>query len=268
MPFPRPSSAKLPAHSIPAAKTSAVTTSGAQVELPIPRWVISDTHWGHRPILEWYPWRQAFLQGASVGAALWPPLVPFASAEHLRCRLDVILSTLVHKTTFTPSLPDTSRELVLHDEVLIAAWNEVVAPDDWVLHLGDVAMGRWTQDRRALRQRLHGRIILVLGNHDCSVSAAQQEGFDVVLRRHAFFHPQLGHVVCHHNPCNFIREDPNRYNLFLHGHCHGREPDARIPEPLRRRSIDASMDHLRIPHPVPLYDLLRWKQAQLAASPL
>lgn len=48
---------------------------------------------------------------------------------------------------------------------LTRRWNELVAPDDTVYHLGDFAMGlpdRWP----AYRAELNGRIVLVRGNHD------------------------------------------------------------------------------------------------------
>ncbi len=51
------------------------------------------------------------------------------------------------------------------NEVLIANWNSLVAPDDHVFHLGDFCLGgagKWT----GILDRLNGRIHLVLGNHD------------------------------------------------------------------------------------------------------
>ena len=48
---------------------------------------------------------------------------------------------------------------------MIRKWNEVVAPEDLVWHLGDVAMGK----RHRLpeyRAQLNGRIHLIRGNHD------------------------------------------------------------------------------------------------------
>jgi calcineurin-like phosphoesterase family protein len=50
------------------------------------------------------------------------------------------------------------------DEEMIRRWNEVVAPEDIVYHLGDVAMKVQAIER--ILPRLHGRKILIVGNHD------------------------------------------------------------------------------------------------------
>ena len=51
------------------------------------------------------------------------------------------------------------------DQVLVERWNAVVGPDDEVWILGDACMGR-LDDTIGLLGRLHGRIVLVPGNHD------------------------------------------------------------------------------------------------------
>lgn len=51
------------------------------------------------------------------------------------------------------------------DSFLIDRWNEVVGPEDEVWMLGDACMGRLDHTIEHLR-RLHGRIVLVPGNHD------------------------------------------------------------------------------------------------------
>jgi calcineurin-like phosphoesterase family protein len=57
------------------------------------------------------------------------------------------------------------RTLGEMDYDMARRWNERVGVDDLVYHLGDFAMGdpeRWPD----YRAQLHGRIILVRGNHD------------------------------------------------------------------------------------------------------
>lgn len=55
------------------------------------------------------------------------------------------------------------------DEFLIRSWNDVVRPDDLVYHLGDFAFGLHDEARvRSIFNRLLGRKILILGNHDYS----------------------------------------------------------------------------------------------------
>jgi len=58
------------------------------------------------------------------------------------------------------------------DAELVRRWNEVVAPDDVVLHLGDLALGPIAASV-ALTAQLNGRRHLVPGNHD-RVSPATQ----------------------------------------------------------------------------------------------
>ena len=51
------------------------------------------------------------------------------------------------------------------NEALIARWNNVVGKNDTVFHLGDFCFGgaaEWTR----LLDRLHGKIHLIVGNHD------------------------------------------------------------------------------------------------------
>lgn len=51
------------------------------------------------------------------------------------------------------------------NRVMIENWNRVVGVDDLVFHLGDFSVGgaaEWT----SLLDNLHGKIVLILGNHD------------------------------------------------------------------------------------------------------
>ena len=51
------------------------------------------------------------------------------------------------------------------NEELIKRWNNTVAKDDIVYHLGDFAFGSKEQLKEILG-RLNGRVRLVMGNHD------------------------------------------------------------------------------------------------------
>jgi len=48
------------------------------------------------------------------------------------------------------------------NEQLVENWNSVVSPEDTVYHLGDFAFG----DPTKWLERLNGKIVLILGNHD------------------------------------------------------------------------------------------------------
>lgn len=52
-----------------------------------------------------------------------------------------------------------------HDEEIIRRWNEKVPKDGIVFHLGDVFFQSYTYGIDVL-QRLHGKKILIIGNHD------------------------------------------------------------------------------------------------------
>lgn len=103
------------------------------------------------------------------------------------------------------------------DNTLISRWNEVVPEDGIVFHLGDFAFYGATRYRE-IASLLHGRKILILGNHDHRT-----------LKKDAWseIHPQLLikvegiDVYLNHFP---FREWP--YHSFqLHGHLHSGPSD-------------------------------------------
>lgn len=61
------------------------------------------------------------------------------------------------------------------DAELIRRLNETVAPDDIVLHLGDLALGSIAESL-TLTAQLHGRRFAVPGNHDRFSPATQSKG--------------------------------------------------------------------------------------------
>ena len=56
-------------------------------------------------------------------------------------------------------------DIKAHDEELIRRWNEKVPEDGIVFHLGDVAFDT-NQRIKEILDQLHGKIYLVIGNHD------------------------------------------------------------------------------------------------------
>lgn len=70
--------------------------------------------------------------------------------------------------------PGGKPDLEAMHRVLSERWNERVAPDDTVYYLGDFAMGPrelWPE----YAENLHGRKILVRGNHDKGSEASLLE---------------------------------------------------------------------------------------------
>jgi len=50
-------------------------------------------------------------------------------------------------------------------ELIIKNWNDLISPDETVLHLGDFSFGK-RSNFDILTELLHGKIILIRGNHD------------------------------------------------------------------------------------------------------
>ena len=116
---------------------------------------------------------------------------------------------------------------------MIRRWNDIVAPEDLVYHLGDFAMGDpagWPKYRAAL----HGRIILVRGNHDKKMDAVLKKmRFEDVVENVVV---EIDGVRCwlnhyplteddedrdHRGRRNLVRpEPPDDYDLALCGHIH------------------------------------------------
>jgi len=57
---------------------------------------------------------------------------------------------------------------------LIRRWNEVVKPEDTVIHLGDFCFNKKEQNHDYWESQLNGKIIFVQGNHDNHVNAPIQ----------------------------------------------------------------------------------------------
>ena len=68
------------------------------------------------------------------------------------------------------------------DEAMIKNWNETVSNNDIVLHLGDFGLGK-KEYIASIIPRLHGKKILILGNHDnWSEQSYRDMGFHTVSR--------------------------------------------------------------------------------------
>lgn len=139
-----------------------------------------------------------------------------------------------------------------HDALLIEAWNRTVQPDDTVYHLGDFALMK-RDAIGELRQKLHGRIVLVKGNHDRSGMVAR--GFEVV----PVVHLAVGalNTCMRHMPESFRVEDWNAADLLLHGHTHGDDhrSSSGVPPEHQHKLIDCGIDARRNIEPVRLIEL-------------
>ena len=102
------------------------------------------------------------------------------------------------------------------DTHLLANWNAAVAQDDLVYMLGDFALAS-AERVRALLHALHGRKLLILGNHDRKHPAAwwQDAGFHWVSP-----YPILAeeNLLLSHEPL-YVNANMPYANIF--GHVHG-----------------------------------------------
>src|SRR5258708_1192894 len=96
--------------------------------------------------------------------------------------------------------PDTCVvDVEAMNRLMIERWNERVGPRDTVYHIGDFAMGPRIY-LAPTRKRLHGRIVLVRGNHDRSQTAMLESGFEEVVDELLLDVPGYGNVYLHHQP--------------------------------------------------------------------
>lgn len=128
----------------------------------------------------------------------------------------------------------------MNDEI-VRRWNEVVAPDDTVFHLGDVALGK-IDDSLAQVGRLNGYKVLVNGNHDrpfmkkgkpaeAEWTRRYEEVFQMVINsNHAYVLEDGTYVNLSHFPYDGDSHGGDRYRsariaddgetILIHGHTH------------------------------------------------
>lgn len=109
-----------------------------------------------------------------------------------------------------------------HDEYLIKAWNDLVAPSDNIYHLGDVCFKPKTAIDKIL-PRLNGIKHLIMGNHDynaldytkyfCTIRGSMEKLFTINCNA---VHILFTHYPIH--PSQIGRD--RRYRLNVHGHTH------------------------------------------------
>ena len=105
-------------------------------------------------------------------------------------------------------------------ELIIKNWNDLIAPDAPVLHLGDFALGK-KSDFELLIKSLHGRLFLIQGNHDRFNKTYCETHGVTLLKDPVYFECDNGkNLVFSHRPIVPLPD-----NLFnLHGHIHNVPP--------------------------------------------
>lgn len=104
------------------------------------------------------------------------------------------------------------------DEAMIARWNETVAPDDTVFHLGDFSFLDLDRTREIVA-RLHGVKTLIMGNHDRERIRGWwlEAGFEQVSEYPIVYG---GFYLLSHEPMYMNKHMPY---LNVHGHIHGQK---------------------------------------------
>lgn len=157
-------------------------------------WFTSDTHFGHTNIIDYC--KRPFVKPREQ--------CKLCDENGMRWFRDSIEGKKL--------APCGHPDVELHDRVLIERWNERVAPDDIVYHLGDFAMGNFAAVKPYV-EKLNGKKVLILGNHDrMSPGAFRKLGFRVYKTL------VLGSVHLQHRPPPW-NEAPR--GTWLVGHVHG-----------------------------------------------
>lgn len=131
------------------------------------RFVVADTHFGHRNIIE-YENR------------------PFSNVEEM-------------------------------DKYLIRSWNKIVDKEDLVYILGDFTLSRRKEIIKNLVNRLNGRKVLIMGNHDTRKPKDYVEcGFETAIRKPIMVEPG---VMLMHEPFDDPTLIYDKY-LYFFGHVH------------------------------------------------
>lgn len=104
------------------------------------------------------------------------------------------------------------------NEAMIAKWNAVVGRDDKVFHLGDFSFLNKDKTQEIV-SRLHGRKILILGNHDRGRSRSWwlDAGFEQVSEYPIVY---KDFFFLSHEPMYMNRHMPY---VNVHGHIHGQK---------------------------------------------
>ena len=98
-------------------------------------------------------------------------------------------------------------------DIIVNNWNQMISENDTVIHLGDVA---WNNESLKIIEKLHGKKMLVLGNHDHnSLYYYTNHGFDFVCNQLAMTMFGMD-IIFTHKPLIFHEHDLN-----ICGHLHG-----------------------------------------------
>lgn len=142
------------------------------------------------------------------------------------------------------------------NEALIHNWNAIVKPEDIVFNLGDFSFQKYPEFKNTLR-RLHGKINLVLGNHDTMIVNNQKDLLNLELLNSIQHYLEFKHngqlIVMLHYGMRVWR-DSHKGSIMCYGHSHGSLPP-------HGKSVDVGIDCKEITdeyRPIHLDELLKY----------
>jgi calcineurin-like phosphoesterase family protein len=126
---------------------------------------------------------------------------------------------------FCPETRGRFRDVEHMRETMISEWNQLVGQDDTVYMLGDVAFLP-AVEAVAIMHRLHGRKILIEGNHDRKLlnDPAFRACFDQVHNYLRLTHNGQLVIMCHY-PFHYEWDQAHRGSVHFFGHVHGKTTD-------------------------------------------
>lgn len=112
---------------------------------------------------------------------------------------------------------------------IVNRYNSRVMLGDSVLFLGDILFSGSKESAKTLLDSMLGTKILIRGNHDRrSRQWYLDVGFSDVLKSAVIDLPEIGRVLCTHNPLEAAKHPEVQY--VLHGHKHSTGPMPRGKE--------------------------------------
>lgn len=122
-----------------------------------------------------------------------------------------------------------------HDEIIIKNWNELVAPEDEVYHLGDVMLNDNEHGLECINC-LNGKIHLIVGNHDTSIRIELYKQCPNIVSIDCAKEIKIGKNyfwLCHY-PTITANYDDNKpwakHLINIYGHTHQTEKFYKIKE--------------------------------------
>jgi len=133
---------------------------------------------------------------------------------------------LFHGTLEDPRIVKYANRPLNHNNLIISWWNQLVQPEDTILHLGDVILAS-VRKMRDIAPLLRGDKYLIKGNHDSRRKLRNNMGFRPVQRFELKIKGRTWHyvradsygVVFSHQPLPLGWLGQNKL-LNLHGHIH------------------------------------------------